>query len=261
MCLNAIAISFGWMATTWPGESPTNADFITYWRALRGSVPPRLCCRSSRHGKIHESSVEQIEFETEISVSLCNERVDIKIGYIFVILLCQFFFFFFFWRKQLSKWWKQQLYFEYHGLIKSHSRVKIIYTVSYILSVYLKNIDWEEWEENVYKSRRSKKLWTSNFLSPPADKFKLTDFIEIESINIFLLFSQFCQIKNEYFKLIESLWERVSISEMYFLYSCLLIINRLFGRGLKLVGLTYQTRDFGLCENKKVFLYKIDVDF
>ena len=171
------------------------------------------------------------------------------------------FLFFFFWRKQLSKWWKQQLYFEYHGLIKSHSRVKIIYTVSYILSVYLKNIDWEEWEENVYKSRRSKKLWTSNFLSPPADKFKLTDFIEIKSINIFLLFSQFCQIKNEYFKLIESLWERVSISEMYFLYSCLLIINRLFGRGLKLVGLTYQTRDFGLCENKKVFLYKIDVDF
>lgn len=201
------------------------------------------------------------KFETEISVSLCNERVDIKIGYIFVILLCQFFFFFFFLAKTVVKMMRATIIFWTHGLIKSHSRVKIIYTVSYILSVYLKNIDWEEWEENVYKSRRSKKLWTSNFLSPPADKFKLTDFIEIESINIFLLFSQFCQIKNEYFKLIESLWERVSISEMYFLYSCLLIINRLFGRGLKLVGLTYQTRDFGLCENKKVFLYKIDVDF
>lgn len=170
------------------------------------------------------------------------------------------FLFFFFLAKTVVKM-RATIVFWTHGLIKSHSRVKIIYTVSYILSVYLKNIDWEEWEENVYKSRRSKKLWTSNFLSPPADKFKLTDFIEIESINIFLLFSQFCQIKNEYFKLIESLWERVSISEMYFLYSCLLIINRLFGRGLKLVGLTYQTRDFGLCENKKVFLYKIDVDF
>lgn len=171
------------------------------------------------------------------------------------------FLFFFFLAKTVVKMMRATIIFWTHGLIKSHSRVKIIYTVSYILSVYLKNIDWEEWEENVYKSRRSKKLWTSNFLSPPADKFKLTDFIEIESINIFLLFSQFCQIKNEYFKLIESLWERVSISEMYFLYSCLLIINRLFGRGLKLVGLTYQTRDFGLCENKKVFLYKIDVDF
>lgn len=152
MCLNAIAISFGWMATTWPGESPTNADFITYWRALRGSVPPRLCCRSSRHGKIHESSVEQIEFETEISVSLCNERMDIKIGYIFVILLCQFFFFLFFWRKQLSKW-EQQLYFEYHGLIKSLSRVKIIYTISYILSVYLKLYIWRIWLRRMGRKR------------------------------------------------------------------------------------------------------------
>lgn len=258
MCLNAIAISFGWMATTWPGESPTNADFITYWRALRGSVPPRLCCRSSRHGKIHESSVEQ----SSKRKSRCPFATSEWISRLVTFLSFYFvnFSFFFFLAKTVVKM-RATIVFWTHGLIKSHSRVKIIYTVSYILSVYLKNIDWEEWEENVYKSRRSKKLWTSNFLSPPADKFKLTDFIEIESINIFLLFSQFCQIKNEYFKLIESLWERVSISEMYFLYSCLLIINRLFGRGLKLVGLTYQTRDFGLCENKKVFLYKIDVDF
>ena len=92
------------------------------------------------------------KFETEISVSLCNERVDIKIGYIFVILRFQFFFFFFFWRKQLSKW-EQQLYFEYHGLIKSLSRVKIIYTISYILSVYLKLYIWRIWLRRMGRKR------------------------------------------------------------------------------------------------------------
>ena len=80
------------------------------------------------------------KFETEISVSLCNERVDIKIGYIFVILLCQFFFFLFFLAKTVVKMMRATIVFWINRLIKSHSRVKIIYTISYILSVYLKNM-------------------------------------------------------------------------------------------------------------------------
>lgn len=95
MCLNAIAISFGWMATTWPGESPTNADFITYWRALRGSVPPRLCCRSSRHGKIHESSVEQSSKRKSRCPFATSEWISRLVTFLsFYFVNFSFFFFF-----------------------------------------------------------------------------------------------------------------------------------------------------------------------
>ena len=97
------------------------------------------------------------------------------------------FLFSFFLAKTVVKMMRATIVFWINRLIKSHSRVKIIYTISYILSVYLKNMIEKNGKKTYINLEEAKNFELPTF--PPADKFKLTDFIEIESINIFFSFS------------------------------------------------------------------------
>lgn len=132
MCLNSgqrlnaicILLGVGWVATTWPGESLTNADFIT-WRALRGSVPP-LVLQVFEARKNPWNSVKQ-PIESGLK-SRCPELqtregdLDEWISRLYFYLLTLSIFL----AKTAFKLIKATIIFWTHRLIESHPRLKII---------------------------------------------------------------------------------------------------------------------------------------